>query len=373
MKLLFVVRGLFPDQIGGSARHSYFLIKHLAKMDVEIDVIHPNENEHFNNRDNIKEINIPYGKSILNYSSRVSDWIDNRLYDIGYSDGLSLIKYVKKRKFPCFFNHHGFHMFQKQYFFRYFLEDFVSAVKDLGLWWPRRQACKYMANHSDYVISLGEGLTNVLHNNLKIPLGKIIEIPNGVEKNIISTKGSGSLNGITFLFVGSLKFRKGLTYLINAIEKLSAEANFIIVGDGPLKSKMDSIENSGLKVLGRISDEELFNLYPKVDCFIFPSLQEGMPTVILEAMANSLPIIASDVGATSTLVSNENGFLISPGNTKEILDAVQTFVNLPHYKRADLGEKSRKIVVENFVWSVIAEEYYNEFDKVIKSPIPPNV
>ena len=63
------------------------------------------------------------------------------------------------------------------------------------------------------------------------------------------------------------------------------------------------------------------------DCLICPSYSEGMPTVILEAMASGCCIIASDVGAVRCIVDKNNGWLISPGNTYELRQSILEVIN----------------------------------------------
>ncbi|MCK4255852.1 glycosyltransferase family 4 protein, partial [candidate division WOR-3 bacterium] len=297
MRFLFATRGIFPDFIGGAPRHSRFLIEHLSRMPCEIHVIHPSTNKHFSAYPNIREFYVPYGRSMFEYSQKIFSFIGNKRYEVGYSDGLSLIRYLKHRKFPCLFNHHGFHIFQRQYFGKIAWESPREGFQGFIFFIPRRWACYYAAVNSDYVISLGGSLTELIHSQLKIPEYKILELPNGVDLSTIS-KFRNDSNRIpnSFLFVGGLVFRKGLTFLIKALNRIQKDVVFYIVGDGPLKDwLLKHNRKKNVKILGRISDDELLELYNRVECFLLPSLQEGMPTVILEAMACHLPIIATDV------------------------------------------------------------------------------
>jgi len=367
MKILFATRGIFPNIIGGAPRHSRLLIEYLSKMDCEIHVIHPSPNQIFSSLKNIKEIYIPYGSSILSYSKRISKFIENKHYDVGYSDGLSLVKYVNYRKFPIVFNHHGFHMFQKQYFLKSIKESPKEGIVDLFLFIPRRFACKYMANKSDYVISLGGRLTELINKKLGISLTKIIELPNAIDVSRIKCDGFWNKKvPNSFLFVGGLTFRKGLTFLIKALNELKGSFIFFLVGDGPLKDWIvKHNKNECVKILGKITDRELFDLYNRVECFVFPSLQEGMPTVILEAMASYLPVIATDIGAVRVMVSSANGVIIKPNSQGAIKGAIKKFIDLDKEKKIIMGNKSRKIVENKYNWPLIVKKYYDFFKLII--------
>ena len=365
MKLLFVTRGIFPDRVGGAPRHSYFLIKHLAELGCRIDVVHPSQSRHFREYENVCEYTLPYGRTIFDFSRNVNNFIGERAYDVGYSDGLSSIRYLRGRKFPCVFNHHGFHMFQRQDFFKHIGESPKDALREILFWLPRRWACRYACSNSDYVISLGGKITHLLRTGLGVPEDKILELPNGVDLTLIPKSQPSAREPNSFLFVGGLEFRKGLTFLTKALNVLNIELNCYIVGGGPLKARIsNSNRNRNVRILGRVSDERLFHLYNMVECFLLPSLQEGMPTVILEAMASHLPIIATDVGAISTMVRNENGFLIEARSTEAIVNAIERFVRLPEGRRRAMGATSRRIVEREFAWPNIARDYYQAFQQI---------
>ncbi|RMD97728.1 MAG: glycosyltransferase, partial [Deltaproteobacteria bacterium] len=93
------------------------------------------------------------------------------------------------------------------------------------------------------------------------------------------------------------------------------------------------------------------------EAYILPSLYEGMPTVILEAMANGLPIIATDIGAVRTMVDEENGLVIPPGSPQAIVDAVRhLFVTCSPQERRRMGEVSYQRVRAAFTWQQIARQ-----------------
>ena len=78
------------------------------------------------------------------------------------------------------------------------------------------------------------------------------------------------------------------------------------------------------------------------DCLICPSYSEGMPTVILEAMASWCCIIASDVGAVRCIVDKNNGWLISPGNTYELRQSILEVINSDEKNGGDNNNNNTK-------------------------------
>jgi len=361
MKLLFATDGIFPDKVGGMERHAYFLIKHLAEFDIDIDVVEPKGgSEHFSECSNVKEFYIErprylfpghYLYEVYQYSRNICRFIRGKRYDIAYSEGFTLLDYLKRKDFPCIYNPHGLEMFQTRVRYATIFKKFVS----------------YMGKYSDIVISLGGKLTDILLEEANIPSSKIEVIPNGIDIDYIKLF-SKSIKKIpnSFLFVGRLAYNKGVDLLARVFNEIT-DSRLYIIGTGSLKNSLQkSAKGDNVIFLGRVSDEELFEWYSKIECFILPTLGEGMPTAILEAMANGLPIIASDVGAVSTMVNKKNGFLIKPGNKEELVKAVRTFISSGKDEKNKMGKESYKLAKKRFEWAVVAAQTYKVLENTLK-------
>lgn len=154
-------------------------------------------------------------------------------------------------------------------------------------------------------------------------------------KNRIKPKDwSGTIN---LLYVGRLYEEKGIEYLLEAVSIMRANkinVKLHIVGSGRLESvlKHQCKQKNILDVvhfLGYVPHgSQLFEIYRESHIFVLPSLTEGVPRVLVEAMANGLPVIATDVGGVSSAVQNQHtGILIEPANPKMICDAVQKIIS----------------------------------------------
>jgi colanic acid/amylovoran biosynthesis glycosyltransferase len=97
---------------------------------------------------------------------------------------------------------------------------------------------------------------------------------------------------------------------------------------------------ANVELLGRVDDARLDQLYAECDALILPTRFEGMPTVVLEAMARAKPIIVSDVGASGELVSPHNGYLLPPGDAGQLYHAVLAFASRSPEVRAKMGAYS---------------------------------
>lgn len=167
------------------------------------------------------------------------------------------------------------------------------------------------------------------------------------------------------LFVGRLVKYKGIKELtLILIECLTEGEIFdvIIVGDGPEKmSLIDLVNKSGyqdrFKFKGKIKalSKELFDIYREADILCLPSYTEGLPLVILEAMANGVAVIATKVGGIPEIIKHmHNGLLAEPGNFKYIKSLI---VSLIH------NEKMWKELVMNGYLEARKREYFEERKK----------
>ncbi|WP_424963028.1 glycosyltransferase [Ekhidna sp.] len=210
------------------------------------------------------------------------------------------------------------------------------------------------------VISVSEGtLQSCVRQGIKED--KLLMIPNGIklpDKFLNETEKSAKIKeiGVEGKFVvatvARLHRQKGHTFLIDAIKRIDNEKLVVLfIGDGELKGQLekqiaDSNLSSNFKFLG--SRDDVGQLLQISDLFILPSLWEGMPNSVLEAMSYGLPIIATDVDGTPELITHEaSGFLIESENSQAIADALSHLISNDGI-RENLGENARKRVEEFF-------------------------
>lgn len=137
---------------------------------------------------------------------------------------------------------------------------------------------------------------------------------------------------IRMLYVGGLYHRKGIRWMIEAMAILKTRSNIefklLIVGDGDQRTSYEKLcENlditESVEFLGHVqSGPALFRLYRESDIFVFPSLGEGFPRVLYEAMAYSLPVIATNVNSIPLIMPHaERAILVPPQDAVAIADA----------------------------------------------------
>jgi len=129
------------------------------------------------------------------------------------------------------------------------------------------------------------------------------------------------------LFLGRLSRNKGPQYLIEAIPRVMSEipeATFAFVGEGPLRASMarrmrELGLNGSVRILGKVPD--VVPMIQRAGVVVRPSLTEGMPLAVMEAMACGRPILATRVGGTTDLIADgETGILMGPGDVEALED-----------------------------------------------------
>jgi len=372
LEIVFCTDGIFPHAIGGMQRHSKLLIEELAK-DPEISVIaiHPHMGKKvFDDNPRIYEIEVDIGKSsgrylidCYHYSKEV-DKILHRYPDaIVYAQGLSVWYNISRTGNRVIINPHGLEPFQ------------AISLKDKLITAPFRLIFTYLFRRAAIVVSLGGRLTAILQNVLGNAGQKVAVLPNAV--NIPSEiKRTFTSQPVKFLFVGRFAFNKGIGVLLETVKELNREGYqdkmiFNLVGKGPLYDEYKQVYGApNINFAGFADDEQLAGLYQSSDVFVLPTLFEGMPTVVLEAMCYSMPVIVTDVGATRELVDENNGFIIEKNNVASLKEALLKYFNMTPVERKSLSDHSYLKVKDNFTWPVVAEKHKKVFRQLMNRQSP---
>lgn len=211
-----------------------------------------------------------------------------------------------------------------------------------------------------------------------LPVSKICVIPNGVDAARFTQAPPADLAqfGIpaqsrTLLFVGRFDPQKGPFVLLAATKDLLPrhdDLHLLLVGDGPLGEKMRAWvakENlqSRIHFAGRRNDVP--TLFRAADLFVLPSLWEGLPNVVLEAMAAGIPIVASRVeGVSDLLDDNRTGLIVPPNSSADLAEAIDRLLADPEHGR-QMGRQAQHIVQAGFGWERIVEKYEHAYHDLL--------
>jgi glycosyltransferase involved in cell wall biosynthesis len=182
----------------------------------------------------------------------------------------------------------------------------------------------------------------------------------------------------TFLFVGRLLTDKGIYELTKAFEKLKKEkpkVKLIIVGS-PDEGNPNSVSKGELEKWvkeGLIEwhgfQEDVRPFYCMADCVVLPSYREGIPRVLLEAMAMEKPIITTDApGCKNVCVDGVNGLLVKPKDVESLYLAMKKMVELEDEKLREFGKAGRRLAEEKYSVEKIVGEYINLIEAVLSKP-----
>jgi len=197
---------------------------------------------------------------------------------------------------------------------------------------------RFVLTRADQVITVSRFNAEKLLS-LGVPSNKLHVIPNGYDERLFKSvptvkareKLGLPLNKKILLSVGNLVDMKGHVYLIDVMSMVSKKRKdilLIIVGSGRLKEPLQSmVKKYGLEdyviLAGGKIHEEIPIWMNASDIFVLPSLQEGFPTVIPEALACGKPIIATNVGGVPEAITNDYlGILVNPGESEALASAI---------------------------------------------------
>ncbi len=221
----------------------------------------------------------------------------------------------------------------------------------------------------NYVLSIGAEprKIEVLHNGVDIKRFKPLS---GVKERMRKKLGI-SKDASVVLTVRRLVYKNGIDTLLESAEiavKKTPKIVFVVVGKGPDFEKVkEKIVQLGMKrnfrLTGFVSDLDLPFYYNLADMFALPSKSgEGLPLVALEAMACGLPVIATNVGGTSEVMSEKYGKLVPPNSSEAFAEALLEF---SHKDLAELKKALRTIVEDNYSWDKNVEKLVEIYEELI--------
>jgi len=179
-------------------------------------------------------------------------------------------------------------------------------------------------------------------------------------------------NGFIIGTICRLSDEKGLKHLMRAVRFLSAkhaDIKVVVIGEGPQEKELRKIisdESLSEKVLLAGYREAAYNYLPLFDIFVLPSLTEGLPITLLEAMQAEVPIIATRVGGMPGLLGDGKlGYLVEPADAQALADAVDK-VRSGHEEAATMVNNARKAALAKYSSRRMAEEYLKAYEVVLK-------
>jgi glycosyltransferase involved in cell wall biosynthesis len=227
----------------------------------------------------------------------------------------------------------------------------------IRLWEQTILRCDHLVSNSTYV-----------QRSLKVEYGLGSEvIPTGVDTGFFTPEWGRPVNQRPqVLFVGSLRHRKRPEFLLSAAVRFP-DVDFTIAGEGPMGLELAAqVAQRGLKnvvLAGPLNAEQLQDQYRRADIFLFPSVFEGSPKVILEAAACGVPAIIRNNYSTETVIHGVTGFQAAAG--EDLFSFLELLLARPELRRA-FGQAAREHS-KKYDWDCITAQWEETFTTLTSS------
>jgi len=347
MNLGFIIYGYPPEVIGGAELQAQKLAKLLSNNHrVTIFAGSLNENNVTEMSPNLKVIKIK--------------WRDIRIWRLFLSQLFPFLRQIKKEinhidLFVCYQTNPAgmIGLFSKYLYGKQFIY-WIRAETEYRNWIRKYFFTPFLILNANRILLQSERNKKDMfksYSNLfnKYPrLGdKIHVIPNGVIiPQEININKFSERSGV--IYIGRLHKNKGVKYLIGAMTHPSITESLLIVGDGAEKEKLRKLAmKENVKFLSWIEHDEIYQTLSKAKVLVLPSIMgDGVPNVILEAMAVGTPVIATKIAGIPEIIDHGNtGFLVDPKDSKQIA----YYIN--------------KLLIDSHLWERMSTNCLNEVVK----------
>lgn len=195
---------------------------------------------------------------------------------------------------------------------------------------------------------------------------EIQQIPNAIDVESLP-KNKEKKYEKQIIFAGRLSKEKGIEVLLEICKKLPDDVDIIILGKGPEEDKIRTMANSQKNVhfLGYLPKENTISLIRGSDILIQPSLNEGISSTILEAMACKVSVIATKVGGNMEIIEhNQTGFLVEPNSSSQILDLINYVFS--NEDKINLITNNAFAKIHSYDWKNVGSQYLKLYEKLLR-------
>ncbi|WP_188192431.1 glycosyltransferase family 4 protein [Nonomuraea sp. SYSU D8015] len=213
-----------------------------------------------------------------------------------------------------------------------------------------------------------ESMVTYMSRRWRVPLGKMCLLYNDVdtkrftplpltERKAVRTGLGWREDEFVILFVHRLSYRKGARLLAPLLHSLLSKADFpvrlVVVGDGPERARIeqsaaDPALRGRMQLMGALPNHHLPKIYGAADCLLMPSLEEGFPRVLLEAMSAALPVVSTNAGGSVDVLSPHYPFVAGVGDVSGLVHHLMAVAQMSTAEREALGARLRARVQANY-------------------------
>jgi len=384
----------FPPEPGGVGQSVHRIARMLAKIGCEVHVVvfHSRQLKTRNNDTLERGFDTSNDGDIHVYRSRASAKTDSNPLPEFLSDVAMEIKHLhEQQQFDVF---HAFFMNETGFLTTLVARELgipvINSVRGADLHKnvfnsKHFSQTLWSLENSSWITFVSRELENRAHVLAPTTRDKTTAFWNSIEPvdfaNLPKPKLKASLNGIVISSFGRFRDKKGIDYLIRACRELNKEIELTLLLVGDFIEKEQSywqqfIAESGMKdniiITGVVPRDEALLYFSVVDIFAIPSLRDGCPNSMLEAMLAAKAIVGSTVDAIGEiLVNNVNGLTVSPADTHGLTDALRTLAN-DNSLRQRLGLAARNTALDKLSPEMECKNWLNVYQHVLNQPLAVN-
>lgn len=367
---------VIASQQGGGAEHLLWLIKGADESRFDFTVLIPGDDGGIKISEfktlNVKLVTFnPFYRFSLRKFFALRNLIEEGKFDIVHFHGIRaamlgrISTLLMLRKPKIVYTIHGFHL------------NYCNPIKRSLLFSVER----FLNRFTDVIICVSySDKKTIIEKNL-VEENKITVIWNGIDiekfqrakvDKFIKKKELGlPIDAIVITMIGRLHPQKDHETLLSAfrlIIPILQNAHLLIVGDGPLRLKLERYAQSlGLKEKVKFTGfrKDIPEILAITDIFVLSTLWEGLPLALLEALASAKPVIASDIESIREVVVNEEvGLLVPPKDPKTLAQAIIKVAKNPK-KARNMGENGLRKVKEHFGFEVMAKKTMQLYENLL--------
>jgi glycosyltransferase involved in cell wall biosynthesis len=250
------------------------------------------------------------------------------------------------------------------------VSDFINTA-------PKLLFNKFLVGNVEHVISVSElcrqdFVKTYTYNNVKtttVPIGiNLQQVNQAIPSDLTSFFSSGKILVHAASFVPE-KNHVGLLKIIQKLVERGEDVKVILIGDGKLRPTIEQ-QLADMQLTDRVLlagyRTDVLSIMANAYAFVLPSLIEGLPGVILEAMYCNTPVVAYDVGGISEVVKDrETGFLVKAGDEEGFVNAVQEVLSMSPETVKQISDNACQLVVREYDNKVIAKRFVEVYAKVV--------
>jgi colanic acid/amylovoran biosynthesis glycosyltransferase len=225
---------------------------------------------------------------------------------------------------------------------------------------------------ASFVVCISDFCRSQVSRNVEAEFWDRLEVVHcGVDLDVFSPlrRVPAPGGGLRVLTIGRLAAEKGHVHLLQAIARLvhgGRDVTLTLVGDGPERERLRDLARAlriedRVSMPGAVGQDDIVDYYARADVFCLPSFAEGVPVVLMEAMAMELAVVASRIMGIPELVDDQrSGLLVAPAREDLLVEALERLADDPALRR-QLGDAARQKVAREFEISDVAAQLHDVF------------